>query len=686
MDERAPSNPSAGGDAAALQKAYPGLSAELAQALARAEGSRKQGLFPVARQQLEVLLKQHPNLPVLRREQILLHLAAEEHERAEPLLLAEAQRVPGDRWVWMTLGLVRFHSGNRPGETEALMRALALKAEETPARRLFELQRDEGDMRGALDTVVLLRRIRDTDELAVAHCKLLVRVDRPAEAMALCEQLMQRSPVLAGAVEQWTSLQMSQFNGPEQVLATMGAFLAQGREEPPFLIAYSRACHRMERNAEAIEALQKALARESGRQQWWYDLAVLQRQMGQIAESQASFEQVMALDPLDPTTLRVHGVEHKYAYGDTALRHINQALASMEAYAKERQVELHYAAAKAYEDVGELDAAFDHYRIGGAKQTALTPYRHAAASGLLRTLRIGMRPQTYASFQEPGDPSRKPVFVLGMPRSGTTLAEQIIASHPQAVGAGELKLLHRVLDGISVNGNRIQTSGDAGVIPTYIPGVDLNCATLRFRERGERYVQAISVLAEAAGRGDAQRVVDKMPGNYFWTGMIPFVLPGARIIHTRRHPMDCCLSNYRIFFPDGMPWSYDLRNLGKCYRAYHEHMQHWESNMPPGMLMSVVYEEVVADLEASARRIIDHIGLPWDDACLRFYETERPVKTASLSQVRQPIYNSSVGRWRKYEKYLKPLLAEIGPIVESYEAELQRLSQARQAAPGAATS
>jgi hypothetical protein len=178
-------------------------------------------------------------------------------------------------------------------------------------------------------------------------------------------------------------------------------------------------------------------------------------------------------------------------------------------------------------------------------------------------------------------------------------------------------------------------------------------------------------------------VVDKMPGNYFWTGMIPFVLPGARIVHTRRHPMDCCLSNYRIFFPDGMPWSYDLRNLGKCYRAYHEHMQHWENNLPPGMLLSVVYEEVVADLDTMARKVIDHIGLPWDDACLRFYETDRPVKTASLSQVRQPIYNSSVGRWRKYEKYLKPLLAEIGPIVEAYEAELESLAQARQSAHGA---
>jgi hypothetical protein len=199
--------------------------------------------------------------------------------------------------------------------------------------------------------------------------------------------------------------------------------------------------------------------------------------------------------------------------------------------------------------------------------------------------------------------------------------------------------------------------------------VDLTCKTLSLRERGERYVQAIEALAKAAGR-DAKRIVDKMPGNYYWTGVIPFIMPNARIIHTRRHPVDTCLSIYRIFFPDGMPWSYDQNNLGKVYRAYHEHMAHWEKTLPEGVMLSVRYEDVVADIETMARKIIAHIGLEWNEACLKFYETERPVKTASLGQVRQPIYNTSVGRWRKYEPYLKPLIAELGPLVREYEEEL----------------
>ena len=662
---------------ASIRAAFPGLPEALCESLARSEHARKRGLFPASRQVLDSLDQQYPQHPLVRRERILLHIAAEEFAEAERQLVQETVRVPEDRWVWINLAMARRHQANGPGENQALQLALALRPEEGPARRLFELQRDAGDMRGALETVVMLRGLRDTPELQVAHLRLLGHLKQTDEALAVAESLMLLDAPPQGVVEQWASLTMSRPGGPEQVLERVIALHASGRNEAPLLLAWSRALHRLERDREAIEKLQQALALEPRQAGWWYDLAVLQRQVGAIADSQVSFERAMALEPLNPTTLRVHGVEHPHQYGEEPMRRINRALATLEEYPLERQVELHYAAAKAYEDVGELDAAFEHYRVGGGKQGRVHPYRHAAAVGLLRTLRQGMRPLTYEQFAEPRCDSDLPVFVLGMPRSGTTLVEQIIASHPQAHGAGELKLLHRVLDGISVNGTRIQTGEENGVIPTYIPGLDLQCATLGFRERGERYVEGLRRLATAAGRPHALRVVDKMPGNYFWAGMVPLILPRARIIHTRRHPMDCCLSNYRIFFPDGMPWSYDLRNLGKCYRAYHEHMQHWAGNLPAGMMVSVRYEEVVADLENQARRIVQHIGLPWDENCLRFYETERSVKTASLSQVRQPIYTSSVGRWRKYERFLKPLLDEIGPLVESYEAELASLGTAR---------
>jgi len=672
--KKAPAPAKAAAPAPAAQKQAPVDVSKLSP-IDRVRGARRQGLIPIARQLLEPMLRANPRDPELLRELVMLHVTAEDFERAEQVLEQNVKRDPKDYWSWGTLAMSRARLHKSVGEAEALTQLVAIKQDEQPLRRLFELRRDAGDMRGALEIVRTLRKMRETDELAVAECRLLAMVGESDAALKLATELMDRNPPLLTAAEQWGAIMLAERNQPDVVIAEMQKRIDAGRDEAVFHALLSRAHNRMDKSKNSLEDLKKALKINPKNRQWWYDLAVQQRQMGEIEASQESFMHAIELDPLDGTTLRVYGSEHKFKVEDPVFQRINQALASLDMLPKQKQVELHYAAAKAYEDIGDLDTAFAHYRNGGRKQTEISPYKHAGSEGLLKTLRMGMRPAVYKSIKEPGDSSKKPVFVLGMPRSGTTLCEQIIASHPKAFGAGELKLLHRVLDGISVNGNRIQTSADPGVIPTYIPGVDLNCAQLGFRERGERYVQAITALAASGGKPDALRVVDKMPGNYFWTGLIPFVLPEAKIIHTRRHPMDTCLSNYRIFFPDGMPWSYDLRNLGKCYRLYHEHMLHWESNMPEGALLSLVYEETVGDLERMARKVIDHIGLEWDEACLKFYETERSVKTASLGQVRQPIYTTSVGRWRKYEKYLKPLLDEIGPLVEAYEAELESANE-----------
>lgn len=638
--------------------------------LQQAANARKQGLIPVAREILAEVLKRRPGWVPARRELALLHIAAEEFAEAERFLLMETKRAGKDRWVWMSLGLVRSRTGDKKGEIECLQKALELQFESPAARRLFELQRDTGDLAGALDTVALLRRKEDSEPLAVAHCQLLARLGRRNEALVACEQLMERVPAPLGAVEQWTALYLADRNEPEPVIEYFSKKIEAGRTEPAFYHGLSRGLHRAERNEEAMAALGKALEGDPKQVQWWYDLAVLQRQMGDVPGSQQSLERAIALDPMNATALRVYGVEHRHVWDDEPSKRIRHALAYLERFRPEKKVELHFAAAKAAEDMGELACAFAHYEEAGRIQAQLTPYRHAATEGLLKLTRLNTSRQIYERAKELGFPSDKPVFVLGMPRSGTTLAEQIIASHPEAHGAGELKLLHRVLDGVSINGKVIQTGQEQGQIPTYIPGVDLTCTGLSLRERGERYVEAIEALARAAGRPGAKRIVDKMPGNYFWTGVIPFILPNARVIHTRRHPVDTCLSIYRIFFPDGMPWSYNLTDLGKAYRAYHEHMKHWETTLPEGFMLSVRYEDVVADVEAMARRIIAHIGLEWDERCLRFYETERPVKTASLSQVRQPIYKTSVGRWKKYEAYLKPLLAELGPLVKEYEEEL----------------
>lgn len=662
---------------AAPQGAVPAASPAELELLKAASTFRARGLYQNAQGVINEILTKFPESKLAKREQILLFIAVEDFVKAEQVLLNGVKNLPANRWLWITLAMVRSRTGNMPGEIEALKKALELEHEDSAARRLFELQRDTKDLNGALETVNLLRAKKDGVELEVAQAKLLSLLDKKEESLAACEKLLERVPAIPAAVEQWVALHLADKNSPEVVVERMKKMIAAGRDEACLYHALSRGLHRMEKNEESVVALKKALGMNKNQVQWWYDLAVIQRQMGASDDSQVSLEEALKLDPYNPTTLRVHGVEHKYVYGDEHYKRVNLAHSLVDIYAPEKKVELHFAIAKAAEDVGELATAFKHYEAAGKAQAKILPYSHPAAQGLMNITRDRMGPVTYEKFGPERVDSDKAVFVLGMPRSGTSLTEQIIASHPETHGAGELKLLHRALDGVSVNGRPILTSNDQGAIPTFIPGVDLaNTRALDFKARGELYIKAIESLAASAGRPEAKRIVDKMPGNYFWTGLIPFILPNAHVIHTQRHPLDNCLSIYRIYFPDGMPWSYDLRNLAKVYRSYYEHMQFWEANLPKDFMLTVKYENLVADIDTYAHKIISHMGLDWNENCLKFHETERPVKTASLVQVRQPLYSTSVGRWKKYEDYLKPLIQELQPIITAYESSLDPAAQA----------
>jgi hypothetical protein len=238
-----------------------------------------------------------------------------------------------------------------------------------------------------------------------------------------------------------------------------------------------------------------------------------------------------------------------------------------------------------------------------------------------------------------GDPSSVPVFIVGMPRSGTTLIEQILASHPRVFGAGELMNLTRTVATLSRRAPFL--------------GAILAMGAPELRELGAHYVTEVRQLAP-----EADRIIDKMPANFRLVGLIHLALPNARIIHARRDPLDTCFSCFSQLFSGDQPFSYDLAELGRYYSAYEMLMQHWRRVLPRGVMLEVNYEDVIGDLEGEARRIVSHCGLEWDDACLSFHQTERPVR--STFQVRQPIYRNSVGRWRLYERHLGPLIGALG--------------------------
>ena len=231
-----------------------------------------------------------------------------------------------------------------------------------------------------------------------------------------------------------------------------------------------------------------------------------------------------------------------------------------------------------------------------------------------------------------------------MPRSGSTLVEQIISSHPDIYGAGEVKYLSRALG---------QLRDRFPSLPKYPQMMDkITPAQLGIVAKG--YIQSIS-----NGAGDAKRITDKLLTNYFFAGLIHMLFPKAKIINTMRDPVDTCLSGFTKLFKDDMPHSYDLTELGHYYGKYRQLMEHWNEVLPEGFMTTVVYEDVVADTEKEAKRLIEFLGLKWNDKCLEFHKSDRPVKTASVAQVRKPIYKSSVKRWAKYGSGLQPLVDAI---------------------------
>jgi len=240
-----------------------------------------------------------------------------------------------------------------------------------------------------------------------------------------------------------------------------------------------------------------------------------------------------------------------------------------------------------------------------------------------------------------------------MMRSGTSLIEQILASHPLVFGAGERKDFERGLVMRQIEENPRQGGGCPLLLESVYPSQLTSLRGENLRWLGSRYLR---VLRELIPGVKSRRIIDKMPLNFRFVGLIHLVFPNARIIHAKRDPVDTCLSAFSKLFVEDHPYTYELRELGRYYRAYAKMMEHWKTVLPPEVMIEVNYEELVLDFKRQALRLVNHLGLDWDESCATFHETKRAVRTASTNQVRQPLYQSSIGRWRPDTVLLQPLL------------------------------
>jgi tetratricopeptide (TPR) repeat protein len=393
----------------------------------------------------------------------------------------------------------------------------------------------------------------------------------------------------------------------------------------------------------ALDAYDRALALAPNEANYVFNRAAVRRFVGELEGAESDYDRALALNPDD---FEAYKNRADLRPQTAARNHVAELEAVLERAAADwrAEVQIRYALAKEYEDLGLYAQSFAHLRAGSRRRREHLRYDVsqdvATVDWIIEAFPDGPPPAAAAAGGEVA-----PIFIVGLPRSGTTLVERILTSHSRVRSAGELQAFAHCLVAA--------TCRRAGRSP--LPRRDLVAAsaTLDFPALGREYLAAAHAEAGVAGR-----FVDKMPLNYLYCGIIARALPHAKIVHVHRHPLAACYAMYKSLFRDGYPYSYDLEELGRYYVAYRRLMEHWERTMP-GLILPLSYERLIADQIATTRELLAYCGLDWEEAVASFQDNPEPSTTASAAQVRRPLYDTSVAQWRHYAHELGALEAQL---------------------------
>jgi tetratricopeptide (TPR) repeat protein len=406
---------------------------------------------------------------------------------------------------------------------------------------------------------------------------------------------------------------------------------------------------RLMRHEQALEAYERAARLQPGEVRLRTTLGHVHKTLGSRAQSEAAYKEALALDPGLAEAWWSLADLKTYVFDDAEIAAMERVLAEGERPRSE-VAQLHFAVGRAFEQRREYRQAFTHYARGNALRRLDAPFDVGRFEARCKRICAFFDRRFFEERAASGAPSRAPIFIVGLPRSGSTLIEQILASHSQVEGTMELPnilIITRELDAHAPDRNGYpETLRD-------MPAAQLTAL-------GSRYLAQTAPL-----RQGHERFTDKLPNNFSHIGLIHTILPQATLIDARRHPMDTCFSTFKQHFAIGQTFSYDLEDLGRYYRCYLSLMDHWDAVLP-GKVLHFQYEELVRDPEPSVRRLLEHCRLPFEPACLAFHETRRSVRTASAEQVRQPLYASGVGHWRHFEEELAPLRAALGDCLARF--------------------
>jgi tetratricopeptide (TPR) repeat protein len=496
----------------------------------------------------------------------------------------------------------------------------ARAGEDPPARRLAaELRWRQGDRPGAIAGLeAVLTKAPGYDMAREFLIRLLVQSNRLPDALVHAE-LLATSPVDNPGHDLILASVLVHLGEQGRARCLYEGLLAKGPNQPQVWQNLGHVLKTLGEQAGAVTAYREAVTRQPTLGEAWWSLANLKTV--KLGAADIAAMQAALAGNLEP---RAEDLFH-----------------------------LHFALGKAHEDMGEAEAAFHHYTEGNRLRRAGIVQDADAFSAEIDAAVSTFTAPFLAARRDGGCPAPDPIFIVGLPRSGSTLIEQILASHSQVEGTMELPEMMMIA-------SRLQSRVDDGEFADFA-AMAASLTPADRRRLGEEYVEQTRVHRQSG----KPRFIDKMPNNWQHVGLIKLILPNASIIDARRHPMGCCFSGWKQHFARGQAFTYDLTDIGLYYRDYVALMAAYDA-AAPGRVHRVIYEQMVADTLGEVDRLLAYLGLDFEAACLSFWQTDRAVRTASSEQVRQPIYTGGVDHWRRFEPWLTPLADALGPIAQSY--------------------
>jgi tetratricopeptide (TPR) repeat protein len=591
-------------------------------------------------------LKRAPGFPRALEGMGLALLADNRPEEAVDFLGRAVAAVPRRSATRTALARALLESGHRSESEEMLKTAFELDPEKAAISRaedaLAHGRKDEAEK-------TLRDLLAKNPDHAVA-LRLLARIAVDAGRFRAARKMLERSIELApNVLVGWTdlaSVYMKQDRYDRALEAVQKAIEIDPRMPHSFVVR-GNILTRAQRHEESLEAYRQALEVSPANAGALSGMGHVLKTIGRQKESIETYRDCIRKHPAFGEAYWSLANLKTFEFDPQEVEVMEQMVARPD-LPDEPKVNFHFSLGKHYENEGQFEQAFDHYRAGNDLRRSREIYDPVQTQVVHDRIINVFSSRFFAEREGWGDPDPSPILIVGLPRSGSTLIEQILSSHSQVEGTMELPDMGRAINEL----NRRSP-----------PRTEYPEAVLKLDRQQAAALGAGYIESTMRYRSGAPYFIDKMPNNFATVGLLRLILPNARVINARRHPLDSCLGSYKQLFFNGQSFTYDLFELGQYYLQYQRLMDHWHAVLP-GRVLDVRYEEMVLDQEAQTRRLLDFLGLPWEDQCLRFYETERAVNTASSEQVRQPIYTRALNFWRNYGPYLGELIEVLEPLLK----------------------